>query len=120
MKLRSLTVPVALACFSIALADTEPDKAKLRGEDSKSLKVMIRTVDDGEILWAGNYTLGTKAEVAPGLHKINVMCEFRFSWGTKIMPGDIALDFEAGKTYDLVGTASADDKRCEVKANIRS
>lgn len=118
MTNRFLPILLTVMCFGTANSDS--GKAKLHGEDSSSIKVMIRTIDDGEILWVGNYKLDTKAEVVPGSHKINVMCEFRFSWGTKLLPGDITLEFEAGKIYDLVGTASADETRCEVQANVRN
>lgn len=120
MSYRTLVIFLSLASLGAAFAGDEPEKAKLRGADTSSLKVMIRTIDDGEILWAGNYQLGTQAEVAPGQHKINVMCEFRYSWGTKLMPGNVTLDFEPGKTYDLVGAVSSDEKQCEIQADVRT
>lgn len=120
MKNTIRLILVILIFFGTAYAGKEPKKAKLLGEDSSSLKMMIRTVDDGEILWVGSYKLGTKTEVVPGFHKINVMCEFSFSWGTKLLPGDITHDFESGKTYDLSGTASTDGERCEVQVNVRT
>ena len=90
---------------------TEP-MARIQGVDSPAVKVMIRTVDDGEILWVGQYRLGTTTEVMPGTHKFNVMCEFRASWGSRLTPADVIVEVEAGETYWL--NARQEGERCVV------
>lgn len=98
----------------------EPGKALLQGAETRSLRVMIRTIDDGDILWVGTYQLGTSAFALPGKRKVNVMCEFRGSFMTSLNPGDITIDVEAGRVYDLTGTQSSDGKRCNVEVKVRT
>lgn len=114
--------PLKIACLSLLVwASTvlaAKDEAKLIGESNKNLKVMIRNIDDGEILWVGNYQLGTKASIKPGEHKINAMCEFQYSWGTKIVPGEITINAEAGASYKILGSLSHDETTCELSVGI--
>lgn len=93
-------------------------EAQLIGENSSNLKVMIRTIDNGDILWVGNYKLGTKASVKLGVHNINAMCEFKYSWGTKLVPGDITINIESDAKYKITGQLSKDEKRCELSVGI--
>lgn len=115
--LLTLAICVLSACASSPII--ESGKALVIGADTSSLRVMIRTIDDGEILWVGNYTLGTRALVQPGQRKINVMCEFRHSWGAELKPGNVTIDAVAGSTYDLSGSPSSDGKQCNVQVKAR-
>jgi len=89
----------------------------LSGADNSKLRLLIRTINEGEILWVGNYKLGTQSPIEVGSKKVSVMCEFFYSWGTKMMPGEITIDIKADVTYKLNGTPSADDKTCVISAN---
>jgi hypothetical protein len=84
--------------------------------------VLIRTVDDGEILWIRGYHLGDKVWLEPGIHKISVMCSTDYSWGTLTRGTDIDLNVKPGCTYFLAASQlkdTADSPHVEVteKAN---
>ncbi len=88
MTRSTVWMTAAAILFAVAgPARAEPPVARIEGEDTPAIRVMIRTIDDGEILWAGPYRLGTTAAVSPGDHTIGVMCEFRAAWGSQITPG---------------------------------
>ncbi|EIW90569.1 hypothetical protein AGRI_01830 [Alishewanella agri BL06] len=112
-----ISILAAASCASNSVS-RKPGDALLIGENSSTLKVMIRTIDDGEILWVGNYTLGTRAVVAPGEHKVNVMCEFKFSWGIKMVPGNIQINAQSSTDYKITGRLSSDEKSCNLSASI--
>lgn len=115
----SLAVPVGLALALLAPSTgLAGQKVRIEGVDSPTVKVMIRTVDDGDILWVGGYSLGTKASVSPGSHKLSVMCEFRQSWGSRLSPGQITIEAEAGKTYRLTGAEGPDSGDCVVTVSV--
>jgi len=96
-----------------------PHGAKLQGTDTESLRVLIRQIDDGALLWVGKFKLGTTAVVVPGHHKIKVMCEFRQSWGTELKHGELTLEAESDRIYDLVGRRSQDGGKCDIEAKLR-
>lgn len=106
----------ALAAMSFAAFANET-MGQLKGADTESHRVLIRTVDDGEILWVGTYQLGTEATVEHGTRKVNVMCEFIHSWGKEMAPGNITIDVESGKTYALEGIKEG--KQCDVKVKAQ-
>lgn len=105
----------ALAAMSFA-AFADETTGQLKGADTESHRVLIRTIDDGEILWAGTYQLGTTATVEPGTRKVNVMCEFIHYWGKEMLPGEVTIKVEAGKTYALERTN--DGKQCDVSVKV--
>ena len=119
MKYRVLIISflaVLAGCKSTHQA-TSPDKGLLVGEDSSIVKVMIRKIDEGEILWAGGYKLGTTAPIAIGNHKVSIMCEFTFSWGKKLLPGNLDIDVKPGIIYKVTGKPSSDEEKCLVSIN---
>ncbi len=107
----------AVLCAVAGPARSGPPLARIEGEDTLATRVMIRTIDDGEVLWVGQYRLGTTAAVPPGPHTIGVMCEFRAAWGSQITPGKVSLTAEAGRTYRLTAEQTAGDCRVTVTAN---
>ena len=119
MTRRSL-LPVCLAAGVLGCATLPQQIAKadgrvlVQGSKSSFRRVLIRTVDGGGLLWVGGYQLGNEAWLSPGPHKIETMCEFLYSWGTKILPGNtVGIDVEQGGTYSLDGAMSGDGKQCE-------
>lgn len=116
---KSVTVLIAFALAALAPAvGLAGEKARIEGVDSPTVKVMIRTIDDGDILWAGGYTLGTKASVPPGPHKLSVMCQFHQSWGSRLAPGEVSLDAVAGKVYRLDGAEAPNGGDCAVTVSV--
>ena len=91
-----------------------PNEGLLVGEDSSNVKVMIRKIDEGEILWSGGYKLGTTSPIQTGKHSVSIMCEFTFSWGAKLLPGTLEIDVKAGTTYKISGKPSSDGEKCLV------
>ena len=83
------------------------------------MRVAIKSIDDGEMLWVGMYELATKALVTPGEHKISVACEFSFPGGKEIIHGDVSIDAETGKSYYLTGKKSKTTDRCDIKVKVR-
>jgi hypothetical protein len=96
-----------------------PHGARLQGTDTESLRVLIRQIDDGALLWVGKFKLGTTAVVVPGHHKIKVMCELRQSWGTELKHGELTLEAEPDRIYDLVGRRSQSEGGCDIEAKVR-
>src|SRR4029077_11202622 len=96
-----------------------PNGSRLQGTDTESLRVLIRQIDDGALLWVGKFKLGTTAVVVPGHHKIKVMCELRHSWGTELKHGELTLEAERDRIYDLVGRRSQSEGGCDIEAKVR-
>ena len=119
--MKNLVLLITIFAISGCASNTvsrSPGDALLIGENSSSLKVMIRTIDDGEILWVGNYSLGTNAVIAPGEHEVNAMCEFKYSWGTKLVPGNININVQQNTDYELTGRLANDKKSCDLSVSI--
>jgi hypothetical protein len=98
----------------------EQGKALLLGTDTSKARVLFRKLDDGPILWASPTSLGTKLSADPGHHNINVMCEFKSSGVTRLVPGNVAIDVEAGQVYDVAGVLAADELKCNVTVSKHS
>jgi hypothetical protein len=86
----------------------------VKGNNTSAVRVLIRTVDGGDVLWIDGDDLGSEAWLDPGHHSIGVMCRFQSSWGTRVVPGQVEIDVVAGSTTRLDGTIDADGKRCLV------
>jgi hypothetical protein len=96
-------------------------KVRVQGTRNSAKRVFIRTLDGGDILWVGGYKLGSEAWLSPGPHRIETSCEFLYSWGTKIFPGNvIEIDVESGMSYHLDGAISQDGERCDVSLRERA
>ncbi|MCL2310128.1 MAG: hypothetical protein FWC42_07640 [Proteobacteria bacterium] len=119
---------VAYAAFILGIfapassAIAEGGKILIKGTDTPSLRVLIRKVDDGPLLWVSKYQLGTETWVTPGPHKINAMCEFHrpVTGGDvgEIVPGNIEIDAKPGNTYHLTGSQEA--LKCLLKVEERA
>lgn len=113
----ALCAAVLLAIVPMPMAHAADGAASnLSGTDGGDMRVLIRKIDDGDILWVGGYNLGTKAKITPGQHVVSVMCEFHFSGGSELKPGTLSLTVEPGKDYALAGAQSADGNSCTVTA----
>ncbi len=89
----------------------------LIGKNSDSLRVLIRKIDNGDILWAGTYKLATNAPITKGTHKVFAMCEFNYSWGQQLIPGEFQLNVKPDTVYHLNGSKSKDGERCNITVN---
>jgi hypothetical protein len=116
------TVGVALAlgvCSSqAASAPTENGKVLVEGPDSASLRILVRKVDDGPLLWVAKYQLGTSVWVTPGPHKVSVMCVFQgpIAGMNEMLPGSVEINAKLGSTYHLVGSKTFGQNACTVSA----
>ena len=80
----------------------------LAGERSDSVSVFVISIDDGQVLWVGKDRLGNTAAIAPGKHKVLIACAFTTSSGKQSRAGELLIEVEPGKTYDVSGELSAD------------
>ena len=119
MSLRSL-FPALISAMAIGCAVQPPPAAAARnatliGDTAAGARVFIKQVDGGEILWADQGALGTRVTITPGQHRVAVMCE-----GDSFLPGELRIDVQPGRTYDLAGSAPPGAKSCEVSATVRA
>ena len=109
---------VAVVLAAAATASAEDATGTLDGNQGGDMRVLIRKIDDGPILWAGGYQLGTGAKIAAGHHDVSVMCELTQGGMVMLAPGSLSIDVEANKIYKLAGTLSSDQKKCAVTAAV--
>jgi hypothetical protein len=103
-------------CSSLPQPISKADgKSLVQGTDNQSQRVLIRTLDNGDVLWVGQYQLGTEAWLAPGHHTIGVMCEFHNSWGNELSPGNVEIDVLPQHSYQLTGSPKGQNCVLEVK-----
>lgn len=125
MKYLGITIATCLALLAgcttmMAPKTAESGKGLLIGANTSSIRVLIRTIDDGEVLWVGNYQLAGHTSVKPGTHKVGVMCEVTTAFGKLIKPSDVVIDIQVGKVYDLIGKLSKDGQKCVVESMARA
>lgn len=111
----ALISALAIGCAAQPAPAPAPRDATLIGGDNAGMHVLIKRVDDGEILWAHQGALGTRITITAGQHRVGVMCE----GGAGILAGEVTIDVQPGRTYDLVASASPGAKSCEVSATMR-
>jgi hypothetical protein len=120
-RLSIMSVVAVLICTIAnrpSLADDS--EAQLIGASSSALRVLIRKIDNGPILWDAPLKPATKASLAAGEHTISVMCEVHKSGMQMMLPGSVTLTVEAGRIYDLTGDPDTNNLRCAVTAKARS
>jgi hypothetical protein len=122
MKFRFFTIAVVsasiLGCASQGAAVHPPANSLLIGADTSTARVLIKSVDNGQTLWASPGALGSKVTITPGVHKVAVVCESEGS--LHFAPGEVTIDVQPGRTYDLTGSVSPGSDRCNVSATVRS
>ena len=121
-SLRSSALPIALvlACTFTTRTIADGTDAQLVGASSTALRVLIRRIDQGPILWDAPLKPATKASIAAGEHTISVMCEVHKSGMQMMLPGSITITLEGGRIYDLSGQPDTEKLRCVVTAKARS
>jgi len=102
--------------LATGLSKPPPGMGLLAGERSDSVSVFIISIDDDPVLWDGKDRLGNTAAIAPGKHKVLIACAFTTSSGKLSRGGELPIEVEPGKTYDVSGELSADGKKCDVRA----
>ena len=123
--------PLSVTCLSFVFCLLFPSCASLpesvKREDGRVLiqggskygtKVLIRSIDDGDILFIHSYELGDRAWVDPGEHDISVMCNSSFPGGYTLAPGDIT--FEAKPNFDYTirpASAHGESRRCSIEVD---
>lgn len=116
----ALAIALVLACAFASRTLADNAEAQLVGASSAALRVLIRKIDQGPILWDAPLKPATKASIAAGEHTISVMCEVHKSGMQMLLPGSITITLEAGHIYDLSGRPDPEKLRCAVTAKVRS
>lgn len=101
-------IPAALA-FSLLTAchslppqyAKSPTRSLVKGDDTGGTSVLIRKVDNSDILWTGNYTLGNKVWLEAGDHKVSVMCSTNTSYGSFMAGTEVDMKISRGTDYLL-------------------
>jgi len=104
--MQSVTVvePVKRITFQHAmLGALDPDDHSLvvQRRPTWSTHVLIRSVDDGNVLWVHPNRLGDQVRLEPGVHKLSVICSTDYSWGTMSRGPDVDLIVRLGCAYSL-------------------
>jgi hypothetical protein len=120
LRSSALTIALALACTFATRSIADDTDAQLIGASSTALRVLIRKIDQGPILWDAPLKPATKASIAAGEHTISVMCEVHKSGVQMMLPGSITIILEAGRIYDLYGQPDTGKLQCVVTAKARS
>lgn len=107
-----------VGCASQGTAVRPAANSMLIGVDNSNARVLIKRVDNGPILWAAPNALGSKVTITPGVHKVEVVCEAGGSG--HIVPGNVTIDVQPGRTYDLAGSVAPGTNECNVTATSRS
>ena len=76
-----------------------PTRSLVRGESTPNSNVLIRKVDDSDILWVRGYNLGNKVWLEPGTHEVFVMCVTNTSWGSVMGGTEVMVKVEPGAEY---------------------
>lgn len=116
-------------------AAPEEGASVLVGADTPEVRVLIWRIDEGPVLLTTPTTLGTRASIRPGDHRVNVVCEFKdlvaappllpsdlsndVRFGT-LVGGDVSVEVGVDKVYDLRGALSKDGESCDVSVSSRS
>ena len=96
-----LVAALAWGCSTSAPEPSSRNRALVRGVATGNTRVLIRSVDGGEVLWTGGYRLGDKVWLQPGRHRLALMCETRDSRQRIVKGAEVELEVEAGYTYSL-------------------
>jgi len=109
MKKIALLLILSLAT-SVCVAKLPPeyrkykDRILVQGVSENGVSVLIRKVNDSEILFVKGYNLGDKVWLEKGDYKLSVTFMITRSWGQKIESTDVDISVEEGAAYKLHGT----------------
>ena len=88
----------------------------IEGQSSRGAEVLIRSVDDGEILFTRGYELGRRVYVAPGSHKLSVMCRKHFDYGSKLVGSVVTVNAVPGNAYMIeIESFRMEPLECDVR-----
>jgi hypothetical protein len=76
-----------------------PGRSLVKGETTPGSRVLIRSVDDGEILWQRGYSLGDRVWLEPGHHKVSVMCVNDRTSGSDMGGTEVKINVQSGAEY---------------------
>lgn len=79
----------------------EPGRCLVKGEAVGNVKALIRSVDDGDVLFVRRYNLGNKVWLNPGPHTLSISCVKTESWGSKISHKNILFSAKENHSYGL-------------------
>lgn len=94
-------------------------KVAIVGPQQRSIAVLIRSIDDGPVLWVDGYHLADFAFVDPGTHEVRAVCLQSFAMGQRLVHVVVPIDASLGKVYSIA-PKKIDQKigRCMVKVEI--
>lgn len=76
-----------------------PGRSLVQGETTSNSRVLIRSVDDGAVLWMRGYNLGNKVWLEPGNHKVSVMCVNDTAYGSNMGGTEVKVQVQPGAEY---------------------
>lgn len=102
--MKTILAIIALAsgvsCSSIPQQySNAPGRSLVRGETTSGSRVLIRSVDDGEVLWMRGYSLGDRVWLEPGNHKVSVMCVNDTASGSDMGGTEVKINVQSGAEY---------------------
>lgn len=104
ISMKTIFAIIALAsgvsCSSIPQQySSAPGRSLVRGETTSNSRVLIRSVDDGEVLWMRGHSLGDKVWLEPGHHKVSVMCVTDTAFGSDMGGTEVKVHVQSGVEY---------------------
>ena len=102
MKYIAIIIAIALGVSCTALPtgySKAPTRSLVRGESNRDSNVLIRKVNDGEMIWRGANNLGNEVWLEPGTHKVAVMCITNTSYGSRMGGAEVTVKVVQGSEY---------------------
>ena len=76
-----------------------PTRSLIKGVSTANSAVKIRSIDGGDVIYARGINLGDKVWLEPGIHKVDVVCESKHSWGSHFQTVQVEIDVQPGYDY---------------------
>lgn len=126
MRLNVVTVTTVLCLLGVAgillLPLMQPlsvgGTSLVIGPETGSLRILIRQIDDGPILWIKPGILGPKGAVTPGRHTLHAVCVDTSSKRVRLAYATATVEVQAGRLYDLSGALSPDGTSCNLAVSL--
>lgn len=80
-----------------------PGRIPVVGKSYAGVKTMIRSVDNGDVLFVRGNRLGNKLWLYPGDYTLSVVCAAGYPWGSFSDYVDVPLTIKMGYRYELQG-----------------